>query len=170
MPKRQPTSRILLALGGVAMAVGGLDPLEGALLILPGSALVAVGSYLGGGDRRVLLYRLWGFVLTVVGVGALWYVSSLGGLGGTTGRSGWWGAACFLPYLTGWSVLIWGPGAPRWLCALGLAVGAWWVYMSLVLTLQPERGWATIAVLGALGLVTLAGCLYRLRRPPPSAA
>lgn len=170
MPKRQPASRILLALGGVAMAVGALDPLEGALLILLGSALVAVGSYLGGGDRRVLLYRLWGFVLTVVGVGALWYVSSLGGLGGTTGRSGWWGAACFLPYLTGWSVLIWGPGAPRWLCALGLAVGAWWVYMSLVLALQPERGWATIAVLGTLGLITLAGCLYRLRRPPPSAA
>jgi len=35
-----------------------------------------------------------------VGVGALWFLSSLGGIGGKSGHSIWWGLL-ILPYPTG---------------------------------------------------------------------
>jgi len=83
------------------MLVGTLDPLEGSLLILPGSGMVAVAMYLGGKDRRTVLYWAWVFGLIAVGVGALFGLSAAGGIGGKGGHSIWWGVL-LLPYLAGW--------------------------------------------------------------------
>jgi hypothetical protein len=94
-------SRILRGVGGIAMAVGTLDPMEGSLLILPGSALVALGMFVGGKDRRKLRYWFWAFVLVAVGVGALFGLSAVGGIGGRSGHSMWWGLL-ILPYPAGW--------------------------------------------------------------------
>lgn len=89
----------LAILGLVAMVIGALDPLEGSFVILPGTGLVALGALLGNSRHRILLY--WSFVLVAVGVGALWGLSALGGLGGNSGRSNWWGLV-LLPYPVGW--------------------------------------------------------------------
>ena len=92
-------SRTLVIVGFVAMVIGALDPLEGSLVILPGTGLVALGALLGNSQHRILLY--WSFVLVAVGVGALWGLSALGGFGGNSGRSNWWGLV-LLPYPVGW--------------------------------------------------------------------
>jgi len=93
--------RILKVVGGIAMLVGTLDPLEGSLLILPGSGLIALGTYLGGEDRRTVLYWTWAFILITVGVGAMFALSAVGGIGGKSGHSMWWGVL-ILPYPLGW--------------------------------------------------------------------
>jgi len=101
MNARMLWSRILVALGGIAMLLGTLDPLEGSLLILPGSGMVALGMFLGNGERRRLRYWFWVFVLIAVGVGALFGLSAVGGIGGKSGHSMWWGLL-MLPYPVGW--------------------------------------------------------------------
>ena len=149
-------SRILFAVGGIAMLIGGLDPLEGSLLILPGSGLMALSTYLGQAERRVIACKVWAFILVAIGVGALWGLSMVGGLGGSSGRSNWWGVL-ILPYLIGWSMGIWGPGSPRWLTLLGIGVGLWYLNLAFV-----ARGVVGI-VCGILGVLTIGGCIYRLR-------
>ncbi len=99
MSKASRWSRILVIVGLVAMVIGAIDPLEGSLVILPGSGLVALGALLGNSRHRALLS--WSFVLVAVGVGALWGLSALGGFGGSSGRSNWWGLV-LLPYPVGW--------------------------------------------------------------------
>jgi len=94
-------SRILIVFGAIAMLLGTVDPLEGSLLILPGSGLIALGVYLGKKDRRTLRYWLWVFILIAVGIGAMFVLSSFGGIGGKSGRSIWWGLV-LLPYPAGW--------------------------------------------------------------------
>ena len=81
--------------------MGTLDPLEGSLLILSGSGLVALGVYLGGRERRIVLYWIWAFILIAVGVAAMFALSAVGGIGGGSGHSIWWGIL-ILPYPVGW--------------------------------------------------------------------
>ncbi len=107
MNSRMLWSRILKVGGGIAMLVGTLDPMEGSLLILPGSGLVALGMYLGGKDRKTVLYWTWAFILIAVGVGALFGLSSVGGIGGKSGHSMWWGVS-ILPYPVGWLMALLG--------------------------------------------------------------
>jgi len=92
-------SRLPVIVGLVAMVIGALDPLEGSLAIVPGIGLVALGARLGRSRHRVLLYGA--FALAAVGVGALWGLSAVGGVGPTSGRSYWW-ALVLLPYPIGW--------------------------------------------------------------------
>lgn len=87
--------------GLTAMIFGALDPLEGSLVILPGTGLAAFGTRLANSRYRMLLY--WAFALVAVGVGALWGLSALGGFGGDSGRSSWWGLV-LLPYPVGWAM------------------------------------------------------------------
>ena len=101
MDARASWSRVLVGVGAVAMVLGTVDPLEGSLLILPGSGLVALGLFLGRHERRVVVYALWVFILIAVGVAALVALSVVGGIGGTSGRSMWWGILV-LPYPIGW--------------------------------------------------------------------
>lgn len=92
-------SRILVIVGLVAMVIGTLDPLEGSFVILLGVGLVTLGALVGNSGHRILLY--WSLVLVAVGVGALSGLSALGGFGGSSGRSIWWGLV-ILPYPVGW--------------------------------------------------------------------
>lgn len=156
-------SRIFILVGSIAMVIGAVDPMEGSLVILPGSGLVALGTFLGPVDRRLLAYRLGVFVLIAFGVGALWGLSSIGGFGGNSGRSMWWGLL-ILPYLIGWSIGIWGPGSPRWLLVLGTIVSLWYVVVAVIVlgrtpaNLSPAPG----IVLGCIGVLTIVGCINQL--------
>lgn len=160
-------SRILIIAGGIGMLVGAIDPLEGSLLILPGSGLVALGTFLGHSERRLIVYRVVVFVLIAIGVGAMWGLSSMGGFGGNSGHSMWWGVL-ILPYLIGWSMGIWGPKSPRWLLLLGIAVSLWYLAL-VVMILRHPRGesnamWAVPVILGSIGVLTICGCITRLAK------
>jgi hypothetical protein len=168
MNARSIWSRILIVVGSIAMLVGALDPMEGSVVILPGSGLVALGAFLGHGERRLIAYRVGVFVLIVIGVGAMWGLSWVGGFGGPSGRSMWWGVL-ILPYLIGWSMGIWGPGSPRWLLLLGIVVGLWYVtLMGMVLHHPAGRHGAMSAlpgiVIGTIGVLTIGGCISRLTK------
>jgi purine-cytosine permease-like protein len=101
MNARMLWARILVILGAVAMLIGAIDPLEGSLIILLGSGMVTLGTFIGRSRHRILVYWVWVFGLIAVGVGLVWGISAFGGLGGSTGRSLWWGLV-ILPYPIGW--------------------------------------------------------------------
>lgn len=111
-------SRILVIVGLVGMLAGILDPMEGSVVILAGTAVAALGVWLGHGRREKVLY--WSFALVVLGVGALWWLSSVGGFGGNTGRSNWWGLL-ILPYPVGWIMGLF--AVRRWLRGPSVAPG-----------------------------------------------
>lgn len=92
-------ARILTITGLLAMIAGALDPLEGSLVIVAGLALVAIGAAMTHSSHRPLIY--WSLALAAAGVGALWGLSALGGFGGASGRSYWWGLL-LVPYPVGW--------------------------------------------------------------------
>lgn len=165
MNARELWSRILITVGSIAMLVGALDPMEGSLVILPGSGLVALGIFLGQNERRLLAYRVGVFILIAIGVGAMWGLTRVGGFGGNSGRSMWWGAL-ILPYLIGWSMGIWGPGSPRWLLVLGLVVGLFYLaILPLLMTRgSGEHQYVGVIVIGMLGVLTIVGCIWRLRK------
>ena len=100
-------SRILKIAGAVAMLVGTLDPMEGSVLILLGSGLVALGVFLRSKDRRTAIYWTWAFILIAIGVGAMFALSTMGGIGGRSGHSMWWGVL-ILPYPVGWLMALLG--------------------------------------------------------------
>ena len=95
------SARILSGFGVVAMIVGAVDPLEGSVVILAGSGLVVLGPWLGHQQRRLCVYRTCLFGMIAVGVIALFVLSAVGGIGGKTGHSMWWGLL-LLPYPIGW--------------------------------------------------------------------
>jgi hypothetical protein len=95
------SARILFGIGVIAMTVGALDPLEGSVIILAGSGLVVLGTWLGRHRRGLCVYRTCLFGMMAFGVMALFALSAVGGLGGRTGHSMWWGLL-LLPYPIGW--------------------------------------------------------------------
>lgn len=101
MTRRETWSRLLVIVGGVLMLIGALDPLEGSVIILIGCGLVLLGTWLGDRVPGLLRRWVWNFSLIGFGVGALFVLSALGGIGGDSGRSIWWGAF-ILPYPVGW--------------------------------------------------------------------
>ncbi len=170
MNSRETWSRILSIVGGIAMLVGALDLMEGSILILPGSALFALGTFLGKGERRVIVYRLWVFILIAIGVGALWGLSVIGGFGGP-GRPMWLGVLV-LPYLIGWSMGIWGPGSPRWMLWSGIVVSLWFqvILVKILRSLARHPTHMSISpgiILSVLGVLTIIGCIIRLTKRVP---
>jgi hypothetical protein len=168
MNARRLWSRILIIVGSIGMLVGAIDPMEGSLLILPGSGLVALGTFLGQDERRLIVYRVWVFVLIAIGVGALFGLSGIGGFGGSSGHSNWWGVLV-LPYLIGWSMGIWGPASPRWVLLLGICVGLWYLVLcGMILRNSVPHYWEgsnlPAIVIAAFGLLTIGGCIVRMSK------
>jgi hypothetical protein len=91
--------KILLIVGFIAMLIGIIDPLEGSVVILAGSFIVAVAAFLGKSRQRLIIYSAFGLIAS--GVALLFWISSLGGVGGDTGRSYWW-LLVVLPYPVGY--------------------------------------------------------------------
>jgi hypothetical protein len=92
-------ARQLLIAGLVLMVAGIVDPMEGSIVILAGSGIAAAGAVVGGlpHARAVVV----AFVLVAIGVAAMFGLSSVGGFGGSSGRTMWWGVS-ILPYPFGW--------------------------------------------------------------------
>ena len=115
---------------------------------------------------------MWVLILIAIGIGALWGMSRVGGIGGESGHSKWWGVLV-LPYLIGWSMGVWGPGMPRWVPMVGIVVGLWYLVIPVLVLVQsksnPSRPVfpAVLICLGLFGLLTIAGCIYRLRNRTP---
>jgi purine-cytosine permease-like protein len=101
MNSRSLWSRVLVIIGSIAMLAGALDPLEVFLAILIGSGLVALGTFFGQAGRQMLVYWIITFSLITFGVVAMFVLSAVGGIGGTSGHSLWWGVLV-LPYPVGW--------------------------------------------------------------------
>ena len=167
--------RFLLIAGYIAMLVGALDPMEGSLLILPGSGLVALGTFLGHEQRWIVIYRMLLFFLILIGVTALWVLTVQGGFGGDSGLSIWWGLL-FVPYLVSWSMGIWGPDSPRWVLWSGIGVGLWYQVI-LLMTLkmsanvdQPVETRIFVGFIAVIGVLTIIGSIYRLRKISGEAA
>ena len=96
-------NRVFYKVGVVALILGAIDPLEGSLLIIAGSALLALATWLSR-DRHWKIF-LTSFIMIVVGVFAMFYLSSLGGFGGNSSLSWWWGTL-ILPYPLAWLATI----------------------------------------------------------------
>lgn len=101
---------LLLKLGVVLMIVATLDPMEGSIVIVTGIAMAAAAARAGRSPHRGALAA--GFALAVFGVAALWGLSAMGGFGGDSGRSIWWGLT-LLPYPIGWLIALVG-GVRAW--------------------------------------------------------
>ncbi|MDP3444984.1 MAG: hypothetical protein Q8T08_19160 [Ignavibacteria bacterium] len=86
-------------IGVVALIVGAIDPLEGSVVIVAGGLLLAIATYL----RRDRYWKFFAttFILMLIGTVFMFYLSSLGGFGGTSDLSWWWGIL-ILPYPIGW--------------------------------------------------------------------
>ena len=95
--------RIVYIMGVVALIIGAIDPLEGSVLITVGSSLVALTTYMMQ-DRHWKIF-LSSLVMIAFGVFFLFYFSSLGGFGGKSTLSWWWGTL-ILPYPIGWFMTI----------------------------------------------------------------
>jgi len=95
---RPNRSRWLVIVGLVLMVGGVLDPLEGSVVILAGSVLAALGACFLRTKHRLPAAAM---ASIAVGVAALFGLSSIGGVGGNSGRSIWWLLLC-LPYPIGW--------------------------------------------------------------------
>jgi hypothetical protein len=89
--------------GVIALIIGVIDPLEGSVLISVGSILLTFSKYFKN-DPRWKVY-FFASVMIVTGVSFLFYLSSLGGFGGNSSLSWWWGML-ILPYPLGWLLSI----------------------------------------------------------------
>jgi hypothetical protein len=90
---------ILLWTGLFVMVSGAVDPLEGSVMVLIGAACSLAGAVIGRKRRKPML--IWALGLVAAGVGILFGLSAIGGVGGDTGRSMIWLLAV-LPYPVGW--------------------------------------------------------------------
>ena len=166
--KRVDWPRGMIVCGLIALVVGGIDPMEGALAILPGSALVALGTFLAGSDPKLVAFRLRMLLMIAFGIAALAGMTYLGGIGGDTGYSLWWGFLV-LPYLIGWSMSVWGPGSPRWVVVSGLVVGLWYLALFGIVMSRSGRPPSNVSVapalmVAAVGLMPVIGCVRSLRK------
>lgn len=99
MVPKERILRIAFITGVVAFIIGTIDPLEGSVVIAFGSFLLALSTHLMVDKQRT--GYLIAFVSIVIGVAILFYISSLGGIGGDTGRPMWY-MLFFAPYPLGW--------------------------------------------------------------------
>lgn len=103
MKMKAKLTRVIYIIGIIALIIGVLDPLEGSVVIASGSALIALSTFITR-DRHWKIF-LFSFIMIVTGVFFLFYLSSMGGFGGTSRLSWWWGML-ILPYVVGWLVSV----------------------------------------------------------------
>lgn len=103
MKEKAKWTRVIYIIGVIAFILGTIDPLEGSIAIVLGSALIAVSTYYSK-DRHWKRY-LAALILIVFGVFFMLYFSSLGGFGGKSTLSWWWGTI-ILPYPIGWLITV----------------------------------------------------------------
>ncbi len=98
-------STSLEIMGAVAIVIGVVDPMEGSVLILAGSVAVTLAMWLQSRDTRKRAY--WAATSAAIALGVMWLflLSSVGGFGGTSKLSKWWGLL-LLPYPLGWIAAI----------------------------------------------------------------
>lgn len=95
--------QIVFIIGVIGIIAGALDPMEGSVVIAIGSILLAIASYLKN-DRHKNYFILYA-ALILVGVFFLFFWTSLGGIGGTSAYSMWWGLT-MITYPIGWIATI----------------------------------------------------------------
>lgn len=100
---KKKTSQILYIIGIIALIIGAIDPLEGSVVIAGGSVLIVIAAYLLKDTLRKLF--LTSMIMILIGVFTMFYLSSLGGIGGSSSLSMYWGLT-ILPYLIGWLIAI----------------------------------------------------------------
>ena len=89
---------------GIALFLfGSVDPLEGSVLIALASLILAWVTHLFD-DPHSRYYRLAAWLI-LPGVLGLFILSSLGGFGGDSRLSSWWGLV-LLPYPAGWLLIL----------------------------------------------------------------
>jgi hypothetical protein len=103
MKKKINWIRIVYILGVVALIIGAIDPLEGSIVIAGGSIAVAFSTYLTH-DRHWKPFLILS-IMIVIGVFFLFFFSWLGGFGGRSTLSWWWGTL-ILPYPLAWLTTI----------------------------------------------------------------
>ena len=90
----------ILHLAAVALfIIGTIDPLEGSVLIMAGSILLAALGFFDNKQNWKFIFSA--SILIIIGVFFLFYLSSLGGFGGNSTLS-WWYGLLILPYPIGW--------------------------------------------------------------------
>ena len=103
MKNKAKWTRIIYIVGVIALIIGAIDPLEGSVVIIVGSALLALSAY-AASERHTKIFTA-SLLMIVIGVAFLFYFSSLGGFGGTSTLSWWWGLL-ILPFPIGWLIII----------------------------------------------------------------
>lgn len=95
--------KVIYNLGIITVLLGAIDPLEGSIIIVAGSLLLAFATHQNRSPyrKRFIVSSL----LIIFGVSFLWYLSSLGGFGGTSDLSWGWGLL-IIPYPVGWILAI----------------------------------------------------------------
>jgi len=99
MHKKNRLLNALFIFGIAVMIIGAVDPVEGSILILAGSACIAISTFIL--KNKQWKWYLYAFLAIVIGVFFLFYLSSLGGFGGDSKLSWWWGLL-IIPYPAGW--------------------------------------------------------------------
>ena len=101
IPERLPA--IVRICGITLLMLGTLDPLEGSVLIALAGLLLSWEAR--HQKRKGAAWILGASLAIVAGVLYLFWISSLGGFGGNSGRSYWW-ALGIIPYPVGWLMLM----------------------------------------------------------------
>jgi len=83
--------------------IGTIDPLEGSVLIIAGSILLATLSFINKNPAYKIY--LTASTLITIGVVFIFYIASIGGFGGSSTLSLWYGLL-ILPYPIGWLILV----------------------------------------------------------------
>ena len=78
--------RVLYSVGIFALIIGAIDPMEGSVAIAAGSVMATIAAYLM--HDRYRKYFMASLIMIVAGVFFLFYLSSLGGFGGTGNGTG----------------------------------------------------------------------------------
>lgn len=95
--------QLMYFLGVAALLIGFINPLRGFILVANGAVILAASAFLL--KHRFRYYFLWGAVLIVLGVIAIYFFNTKGGFGGNSSLP--YGLSWFmLPYPLGWIMMV----------------------------------------------------------------